>query len=95
MPVTDADFAALAMRVAALEKASVDNTETITWVAGTLGQMKATLDHHTQRLYGIEADISDLRAEVRGLKSDLASQRADLPSIVATSLRSAMRGKEA
>jgi hypothetical protein len=95
MPVTDADFVTLTMRVAALEKARVNNTETITWVAGTLGQMKATLDHHTQRLDGIEADIADLRAEVRGLKSDLASLRADLPGIVATSLRSAMRDKEA
>ena len=39
MTVTYADFQDLTRRVGRLEKASVENTGTITWLAGTLGTL--------------------------------------------------------
>ena len=42
----------LERRVVALEKAQNENTVTLKWVVGTLGQVKAVVDHHTEVLAG-------------------------------------------
>jgi outer membrane murein-binding lipoprotein Lpp len=98
MPVTEGDFNDLKTRVARLERASLNNTETITWLASTLGGMKAVQDNHTERLDRIEADVSELKADVselkadvRGLKADVAGLRKDMPGIVAEAMREVMR----
>lgn len=95
------DFARLEKRVTALEKASINNTETITWMAGTLGTMKAVQEMHTTRLDGIDKVLDDhtrrldridgrldrIEAEVKGLRNDM-------PSIVAEAMREVMgKGK--
>ena len=91
MPVTDTGFAGLETRASWLERVSVNNTETMTWLAGTLGGMKAVQDAHTVRLDRIETDVRELKAGVRGLKADVAGLRKDMPGIVADAMREVMR----
>jgi len=70
MLVTDADFNDLKTRVTRLERASVNDTETITWLAGTLGGMKAVQDSHTERLDRIEAGVAGLRKHMPGFVTE-------------------------
>jgi lipopolysaccharide biosynthesis regulator YciM len=51
---TSATLEELERRVIALEKAQSENTGTLRWVAGTLGQIQAVQDDHTQRLDRME-----------------------------------------
>ena len=67
----------LERRVAAPELAQKDNILTLKWLAGTLAQVKALADDHTERLQRIEHDVKGLRA--------------DMPSIVADALRDTRR----
>ena len=90
MSVTETQSVALAKRVSALELASANNTETITWMAGTLGTVKATVDMHTKRLDGIDSRLDRVTTTVDGIKADLAGLRADMPGIVAAAMREVM-----
>ena len=105
MPVTESDFNDLKTRVARLERASVNNTETITWIASTLGTVKAGVDMHTERLDTIDGRLDGidkrlesndkrfdrLEADVREVKSDIKGLRDDMPGIVAAAMREVMR----
>jgi len=67
MPVTDADFNDLKTRVTRLERASVNNTETITWMASTLGTIKAGVDMHTKRLDSIDSRLDGIDVRLDGI----------------------------
>lgn len=98
MPVTDADFNDLKTRVTRLERASVNNTETITWMASTLGTIKAGVDMHTKRLDHIDVVLEEIK-EVQGnhtkrldrIEADVKGLRDDMPGIVAAAMREVMR----
>ncbi len=60
-----------------LQRAQNENTVTLKWLAGTLAQVKALADDHTERLDRIEHDVKGLRR--------------DMPGIVADALRDARR----
>ncbi len=70
----------LERRVVALEKAQNENTITLKWVAGTLAQVKALADDHTERLQRIDGRLDRIEHDVKGLRSDM-------PGIVADALR--------
>ena len=57
-------------RVIALEQAQKDNTVTLKWLAGTLAQVKALADDHTERLDRIEHDVKALRRDMPGIVAD-------------------------
>ena len=86
----EGQFAALTKRVVALEKAAVSNTETISWMAGTLGTMKAVQDVHTKRMDGIDSKLDEMDEHIDRLEGDIAGLRADMPGIVATAMREVM-----
>ena len=99
MAVTD-DIQELTMRVSRLEKASIENTETITWLAGTLGTMKAVQDNHTQRLDRVETKVD--RVEIRLDRVEGKVDRVDktlndmmvaLPKLVADAMRDVLKEK--
>jgi uncharacterized coiled-coil protein SlyX len=57
----------LEQRVAALEQAQNENAVTLEWMAGTLAQVKALADDHTERLDRIEDDVKALRRDMPGI----------------------------
>jgi chromosome segregation ATPase len=67
MSVTEADITDLKARVTRLERASVNNTETITWMASTLGTVKAGVDMHTKRLDSIDHRLDGIDSRLDGL----------------------------
>ena len=77
----------LERRVVALEKANVTNTATMKWLSGTLGQIQATVEDHTERLVRIEEGIADIEKTVTFIKSDVAGLRRDLPDIITEAIR--------
>jgi len=98
MPVTESDFNELKTRVSRLEKASINNTETITWMAGMLGTIKAVQDKHTERLDGIDGRLDRIDGRLDGIDSrlnrveaEITGLRKDMPSIVADAVREVMR----
>lgn len=70
----------LERRIIALEKAQNENTSTMKWVVGTLGQIQAAVVDHTERLERIESAVRRLESDIKGL-------RRDLPGIVADAMR--------
>jgi len=74
------DLEDLERRVAALEAAQNDTTQTLRWVVSKLGQMAAVQQEHTLRLDRIEADLKGLRE--------------DLPGIVGDAVRAALRERD-
>ena len=84
----------LERRVVALEKANVTNTATMKWLSGTLGEIQATVDDHTERLVRIEEvlltvkeDLTAVEKTVRFIQNDITSLRRDLPGIVTSAIR--------
>ncbi len=77
----------LERRVIALEKAPTDNTPTLKWVAGTLAQVKALADDHTERLQRIEASVGGQVGRPDRIEHDVTGLRRDMPRIVADALR--------
>ena len=71
----------LERRVVALERAHNENTTTLKWMAGTLGEIKGVVDDHTERLQRIETDVQKVDRDIKGL-------RRDMPGIVAEAMRS-------
>ncbi len=91
----------LERRVLSLERAQTENAATMKWMVGTLGQIQATVDDHTERLERIETRIDGLTNRIGGLETkteglesaaqrieaDLRGLRRDLPGIVSEALR--------
>ena len=85
----------------ALQEAQKDNTLTLKWMAGTLAQVKALADDHTERLQRIEeavgdrtgrldrieASVSDQAGRLDRIEHDVKGLRRDMPGIVADALR--------
>lgn len=78
-------------RVTALEQAQNDTTQTVRWVVTKLGRISAVQDEHTLRLERIEAEVGEMKSELREVKTGLKSLREDLPSIVADALRDVLK----
>ena len=98
MSVTEADIIDLKSRVTRLERASVNNTETIGWMAGMLGTIKSIQDTHTKRLDGIDARFDRVDARFDGvdrrldrIEADISGLREEMPGIVAAAMREVMR----
>ena len=91
----------LERRVVALEKAQNTNTETLEWMAGTLGRVKATTDMHTTRLDRIDETLAghtktladhtkrfdDIDTRLGRLERVVTDLKNELPDIVANALR--------
>lgn len=80
------DVEALERRVTALEAAQNDTTQTLRWVVAKLGQMSAVQEQHSLRLERIEADVGEVKVDVRGLRSDL-------PAMLADAVREGIKGR--
>jgi uncharacterized protein YicC (UPF0701 family) len=91
MAITEADFNDLKTRVSRPERASVNNTETITWMAGTLGTMKAVQDNQTKRLDEHSKLLEDHTGRLERIEADVAGLRKDMPGIVAEAMREVLR----
>ena len=85
-------------RVDALEKAHNTNTETLEWMAGTLGRIKATTDLHTGRFNDLDNRVDRVEQKLVSVEQKLTSRmervehevkrlRDDLPGIVAAAMR--------
>ncbi len=99
------DIAELERRVAALEAAQNDTTQTQRWVVAKLGRMSAVQDEHTLHLERIEGDVTEIKQDISELKRDvselkldvlelkqgMAGLRKDLPAIVSESLREVLK----
>jgi chromosome segregation ATPase len=95
----------LERRVIALEKAQLENTATLKWVSGTLGQIQALQDHHTDELREIRNDMRQMRGDIRGLdgKIDAVDRKVDavdrkvgglaatLPGLIGEAVRAATK----
>ena len=77
----------LERRVLALEQAHNENTTTLKWMAGTLGEIKGVVDNHTERLRNIDGGLKDTKASLARVEQDLKGLRRDMPGIVADALR--------
>jgi chromosome segregation ATPase len=93
-----ADILELERRVAALEAAQNDTTQTLRWVVTKLAQMSALQTEHTLRLERIESDVKalrsdtdELKADMREVKTDIKSLRRDLPAMMAETMREVLR----
>ena len=64
----------LERRVEALEKAQNTNTETLEWMAGTLGRMKATADLHTGRFNELDNRVDRVEQKLSGVEQRLTSR---------------------
>jgi uncharacterized coiled-coil protein SlyX len=98
MPVTDQDFADLKARVGRLEKASVTNTETIKWMAGELGTVRAIVDTHTVRLDRIDdrlERVEDRLDSIEGRMGSLEAKVDALPRVLAETMREFMTSAKA
>jgi chromosome segregation ATPase len=98
----------LERRVSALEKAQNENTVTLKWVAGTLAQVKALADDHTERLQRIEQDVNgqstrldrmDTRFDkVDGrldhIERDVKGLREEIPGLVTDAVREGLRNRD-
>ena len=74
----------LERRVSALETAQKETAKTQTWMASTLGRIASVQDQHT-------VAIAELQADVREVKADLKGLRNDLPAIIADTMREVLR----
>jgi hypothetical protein len=79
-----ADIVELERRVAALEAAQYDTTETLRWVVAKLGRVSAVQDEHGLRLERIEADVREVKSDLKGLSRDL-------PAMMAETMREVLR----
>jgi uncharacterized coiled-coil protein SlyX len=77
----------LERRVLALEQAHNENTTTLKWMAGTLGEIKGVVDSHTEHLRHIEGGLKDTKASLARVEQDVKGLRRDMPGIVADALR--------
>lgn len=66
-------------------------TITLKWMAGTLAQVKALADDHTERLQRIEASVSGQAGRLDRIEHDVKGLRRDMPGILADALRDTRR----
>ena len=79
--VSQVDFAALADRVRALEKAQSEGDTALKWVAGKLGTIESVQDQHTERLNRIETTLDDHTGRLDSLKSELGTVKSELGTV--------------
>ena len=70
----------LERRVEALEKAQNTNTETLEWMAGTLGRMKATADLHTGRFNELDNRVDRVEQKLTSVEQKLTGVEQKLTS---------------
>lgn len=82
-------------RVAALERAQEDTTETLKWVVARLGRIQAVQDEHTLRLERLEHKVDALdgrlgnvEARLGSLERKLDDLMSSLPGLIADALQS-------
>lgn len=92
-------------RVSALEAAQRETAKTQTWMASTLGRIASVQDQHTVAITALQADVGELKADVKGLrtdvnglqadmrevKADLKGLRTDLPAMLAEAVREGLK----
>lgn len=76
----------LESRISALETAQRETAKTQTWMASTLGRIASVQDQHT-------VAIEDLQADVREIKVDLKGLRSDLPTMLAEAVRQGLKDR--
>jgi hypothetical protein len=88
-------FDDLERRATVLERAQSANATTLRWVTGTLGQIQAVQDEHTQRLDRIESRFDGIESKVDKLVDRLEAKvnglLETLPSIVGEAVRIAVK----
>lgn len=80
-----ADILDIERRVAALETAQNDTTQTLRWTVAKLGRISSVQDEHTLRLERIEGDVAAIKADLSGI-------RRELPGIIAEVMREVLKG---
>ena len=76
----------LESRVSALEAAQRETARTQTWMASTLGRIASVQDQHTTAIADLQSDMNEVKADLRGLRSDL-------PSMLAEAVREGLKGR--
>lgn len=77
----------LERRVVALEKAQTTNAQTMKWMVGTMAEIKAIVDDHTERLGRIDSRLDTIDGRLDRIEFDIKGLREDLPGIVRDALR--------
>jgi len=95
------DIADLERRVAALEAAQNETTESQRWMAATLGRIAAVQDEHTMqlkrlggRLDNVDSRLDKVDSRLDRVEGEMKSMREDikaLPSILAETMREVLR----
>jgi chromosome segregation ATPase len=93
-----ADILELERRVAALEAAQNDTTQTLRWVVTKLAQMSALQNEHTLRLESIDGRLDRMENRLDKIDGRLdrseresANWRRDLPAMMAETMREVLR----
>ena len=93
-----ADTQELEPRVAALETAQNDTTQTLRWVVAKLGRVSSVQDEHTLRLErvetrlgSVETRLGNVETGLAGVRTDLAGLRRDLPGMMADVMREVLK----
>jgi septal ring factor EnvC (AmiA/AmiB activator) len=68
-------------RVAALEKAQADTTDTLKWVVARLGRIQAVQDEHTQRLERVETRLEKVETRLEGMETRLNNVEGKLDAL--------------
>ena len=68
-------------RVAALETAQNETTQTLRWVVAQFGRVTAVQDEHTLRFERLEKGLAEVRAEVSEVRADVSEVRADVAGL--------------
>jgi hypothetical protein len=82
---------ALEPRVATLEAAQNETTQTLRWVVAKLGRVCAVQDEHTLRFERMEARLGGVEKGLTEVRTDLASLRNDLPGMMADVMREVLK----
>ena len=89
-------------RLVALESAQTTHAATMKWMVGTLGQIQAVVDDHSDVLADhskILAEHSKILAEhtklLGGLRADVRGLASSMPEIVATAMRDVLAASKA
>ena len=93
----------------ALEGAQTSNAATMKWMVGTLGQIQAAVDGHTDTLAGHSVILGNhtavlhdhtkrldrIEGEMRGIRTDVRGLVSSMPQIVAIALRDVLKERPA
>lgn len=99
------EIAELERRVSALEASQYDAAQTLRWVVAKLGGIAAMQDEHTLQLERIDSRLGTLESKsdkmnvrfdnVEGrldrIEADVKGLRADLPTMIAETMREVLR----